>query len=189
MRNCEQTKGQDLLEHGRSVREHYFALLDHLEGQVSLHGRDNWRLPAWVDQYAAELLADQPARHQMDRYLTLHDGGKWQVKVVSEDGRAHFPGHADASMRAYLDAAGEHADPLVAELIRTDMDAHLLKADGIEEFASRPTASGLLLAALAEIHSNAAMFGGIDSTSFKIKAKHLASKGRRVLEARFPAQS
>lgn len=63
-----------------------------------------------------------------------------------------------------------------------DMDAHLLKADGLAEFASRPQAIPLLLTALAEIHANAAMFGGLDSTSFKIKWKHLNKRGRQVLE-------
>ena len=64
-----------------------------------------------------------------------------------------------------------------------DMDIHLLKADGIEEFASRPEAATLLLTSLAEIHSNAAMFGGIDSTSFKIKWKHINKRGKKIIEA------
>ncbi len=36
---------------------------------------------------------------------------------------------------------------------------------------------------MAEVHSNAAMFGGTDSDSFKIKAKHLNKRGRQVLAA------
>ena len=62
-----------------------------------------------------------------------------------------------------------------------DMDAHLLKSDGVAEFAARPQATALLLTALAEVHSNAAMFGGADSDSFKIKAKHLDRRGGQVM--------
>ncbi len=72
---------------------------------------------------------------------------------------------------------------MAARLMGMDMDAHLLKADGIQEFADRPEAVTLLLTSLAEVHSNAAMFGGVDSDSFKIKAKHLEKRGRQVVAA------
>ena len=61
-----------------------------------------------------------------------------------------------------------------------DMDIHLLKAVGVEEFASRPEAATLLLTGLAEVHSNAAMFGGISSTSFKIKWKQIDRRGKAI---------
>ena len=48
-----------------------------------------------------------------------------------------------------------------------DMDVHTLKSEGIEEFAQRPEAASLLLTGLCEIHSNAQMFGGMESTGFK----------------------
>ena len=60
------------------------------------------------------------------------------------------------------------------------MDLHLLKACDMEEFASRPEAVSLLIVALAEVHSNAEMFGGMDSTSFKIKWKHLNQRGKSL---------
>jgi hypothetical protein len=40
----------------------------------------------------------------------------------------------------------------------------------------------LLLTGLCELHSNAQMFGGIDSTSFKIKFKQLERLGKKVIE-------
>jgi hypothetical protein len=67
-----------------------------------------------------------------------------------------------------------------------DMDAHMLKADDIAEFATRPDAITLLVTAVAEVHSNALMFGGLDSDGFKIKAKHLDKKGRQVIALMFP---
>jgi len=62
-----------------------------------------------------------------------------------------------------------------------DMDVHLLKDAGVDGFSSRPEAATLLLTALAEIHSNAEMFGGIESTSFKIKWKQLNRRGKKIL--------
>lgn len=62
-----------------------------------------------------------------------------------------------------------------------DMDIHLLKADGVPEFTARPQAAALLLTGLAEVHANAAMFGGIESTSFKIKWKQIDKRGRQII--------
>lgn len=38
-----------------------------------------------------------------------------------------------------------------------------------------------LIAGLSEIHANASMFGGIDSTSFKIKWKQISKRGKKIL--------
>jgi hypothetical protein len=70
----------------------------------------------------------------------------------------------------------------VADLIGMDMDVHLLKAEDIPEFVARPQAAALLLTALAEIHANAAMFGGTESTSFKIKLKHIERRGKQIIQ-------
>ncbi|MNC77597.1 hypothetical protein D3C75_1295840 [compost metagenome] len=61
------------------------------------------------------------------------------------------------------------------------MDIHLLKDEGIAEFAKRQEAATLLLTGLAEVHSNARMFGGLDSTSFKIKWKHIDKRGKKIV--------
>ena len=182
MMDCDQTKGQNVLQHGRSVREHYFMILEHLAGNVDLSTTSNWKLPEWVDTYREQILASLPSRYVMDRYLTLHDSGKPAVREVDEDGRVHFPDHAASSERTYRETFGEETNETVAYLIAHDMDAHMLKAAGIEEFAKQPTATAQLLAALAEVTSNAAMFGGIDSTSFKIKFKQIDQRGRAMMK-------
>lgn len=46
---------------------------------------------------------------------------------------------------------------------------------------SLKTRMTLLVTALAELHSNAAMFGGIESTSFKIKWKKLDKLGKKLI--------
>ena len=195
MMGCEQTPGQDVLAHGRSVREHYRVLRAHLLGQLDLHQAPNWRLPAWVDTYAEQLSAHAGDPWIVDRYLTMHDCGKPRVATLDDQGRRRFPGHAEASARAYLDTyLGEHTGPegpadagrgrdqheQVADLIAHDMDIHLLKAAGVERFCANPHAVIHLLAGLAEVTANAAMFGGIDSTSFKIKYKQLNSRGNAI---------
>lgn len=104
--------------------------------------------------------------------------GKPFCRVVGEDGRQHFPDHAAVSARVYREAGGNEE---VAQLIAQDMDVHLLKDEGVAEFAKRPHARALLLTGLAEVHANASMFGGIESTSFKIKFKHLQKRGNAIL--------
>jgi hypothetical protein len=61
------------------------------------------------------------------------------------------------------------------------MDIHLLKSTGVDEFCKNPFAMTLLLTGLAEVHSNAQMFGGLDSTSFKIKFKSINQRGKQIL--------
>lgn len=185
MMDCEQTKGQNVIQHGRSVREHYFALLEHLEGNRNLSQTSNWIIPEWVDTYAEKILETLPDRYIMDRYLTLHDCGKPDVREVDEDGRVHFPDHAAASERAYRRAFGDKADETVAFLIANDMQVHMLKAADIPEFAKQKTAIAQLLAALAEVTSNAGMFGGVDSTSFKIKYKQINQRGKALIKLMF----
>lgn len=183
MMDTEQTHGQDVLAHGRSVREHYFALLEHLHGTRDLSAHENWRIPAWVNTHAAQLRAALPPRHVMDRYLTLHDCGKPRVLTVTDDGRRQFPGHAAASEAVYRETFAGEADETVAALIAGDMDIHLLRADEVPAFIARPTALAHLLAGLAELTSNAAMFGGVHSDGFKAKFKRLDQRGRAICRA------
>ncbi len=92
-------------------------------------------------------------------------------------GKQHFPNHAAVTSSLWLSLTGEQD---VARLMGMDMDIHLLKGDGVPEFAIRPEAATLLLTGLAEVHANAAMFGGIESTSFKMKFKHLKRRGNAI---------
>lgn len=182
---CAQAPGQNVLEHGASVREHYRALLDHLEGRVDLGGCGNWKLPTWLEEYGPQLLAAQAPYPLVDRYLSIHDCGKPAVLVVDVDGRRHFPDHSASSVRTYRRAYKEHASDQVADMIANDLRIHTLKADGVAEFAALPDAATHLLAGLAELTSNAAMFGGVDSTGFKIKFKALTSRGNAICRLLF----
>lgn len=98
---------------------------------------------------------------------------------IDENNKRHFPNHANISEQTWLSIGGSKE---VANLIRMDMDIHLLKAEGIAEFSSRPEWATLILTGIAEVHANAEMFGGFDSVSFKIKAKHIEKRLKQILK-------
>ncbi|CAH1690027.1 conserved hypothetical protein [Hyphomicrobiales bacterium] len=175
MRSCEQMPGLSVLAHGEMVAERYSELVGFLRDGKPL--TSEWRLPDWIHDpiILTRLLPDD----LMAEYHVFHDCGKPACLVIDEEGKRRFPNHAQVSKDIWLSLGG---DERVGELIGMDMDAHLLRDEGLAEFAARPQAIPLLLTALAEISSNAEMFGGIESTSFKIKAKALAKRGKAVLK-------
>lgn len=174
MRGCYQSPNLTILAHGIQVRDYYRDLIRHLKtGQPT---RYSWRLPDWISD--PRILNRLPEDRVMARYHLFHDCGKPFVRTIDEHGRQHFPDHARASAKAWAAAGG---DPEIGRLIAMDMDIHLLKDAGVPEFAARPEAIGLLLTGLAEIHANAAMFGGQDSISFKSKWKQIDRRGRAIL--------
>jgi hypothetical protein len=176
MRACEQMPGLSVLAHGEMVAN-YFNDLEAIVRRGE-EPKYEWRLPEWVGD--ERLWSRLASRTILARYQLFHDAGKPFCRIVDEDGRQHFPDHARVSKEVWL-SLGEC--PEVGELIGMDMDIHLLKDDGVAEFAKRPQASSLLLTGLSEIHANASMFGGIDSTSFKIKWKHINQRGKAILRA------
>jgi hypothetical protein len=178
MKACEQTKGMNVLEHGELVRNYYHDLFFHLyEEDTSLSYE--WKLPDWVYENKKFIIDNLVNDYIMQEYLIMHDCGKPYCKVVDEEGKQHFPDHATISYLTYIRLYPEKRT--IAELIKHDMDVHCLKSEGLEEFSKNPLAISLLIAGLCEIHANASMFGGIDSTSFKIKWKQIDRKGKQIL--------
>ena len=174
MKNTPQTDTQSVWEHGVSVRNYLFDLLDHLRNGVPL--KHEWRLPDWINDPI--LLENLPDDKTLELYTIYHDCGKPYCIEYDDQGRKHFPDHANVSYKIFQ----EHFDNQVAaDLIRRDMDFHLLKADGLQKFSEYQYCTTLILSALSEIHSNSTMFGGKDSTSFKIKWKHSNKRGKQVL--------
>lgn len=176
MTACNQMEGLSVLGHGDMVWDRYRELVAHLRDGAPL--QTEWRLPDWIsDPKVLERLLDD---HVMELYTTYHDCGKPRCLQVDQDGKRHFPDHAAMSRQTWLDVGGTQE---VAELIGLDMEVHLLKDAGVAEFAKRSQAIALLLTALSEIHANASMFGGVDSTSFKIKWKQVDKRGRATIKA------
>lgn len=175
METCEQTPGLSVLAHGQSVWAYYQDLIQHLTTGSAL--QYEWRLPEWV--YDPKILAQQLDEATLRDYMVFHDCGKPYCRTVDQEGRQHFPNHAQVSEQTWLSVGGNKE---VASLMGMDMDIHLLKGDGVASFAKRKEAATLLLVGLSEIHSNASMFGGIQSTSFKMKWKHLNRRGKAIVQ-------
>lgn len=191
MENCNQSPGQTILAHGWSVREHFFTLLDHLNDDINLHQSTSWRLPAWIDDYADNLRADIDP-YLADRYTIIHDCGKPFAMSTDDSGNQHFAGHAKISAETWTKFSaitGPGADDrAIIDMIASDMDFHTIGSPTgpdttFVEFVANPHAATLMLAGLAALHANAAIFGGVDSTSFKIKFKRINKRGRAVCEA------
>lgn len=173
MLECDQTSGMNMMEHGASVYAYFADLRRHALTGANLELE--WKLPAWAtDRKLWDAIYDIDT---MQEYQLFHDCGKPFCRVIDDDGKSHFPNHAEVSEQIWTEIGGSL---ITARLIGMDMDIHLLKDINVEEFAKRPEAASLLLTGLAEIHSNAAMFGGMDSTSFKIKWKHINKRGNRI---------
>lgn len=176
MQGCPQTPTQSVLEHGLSVWEWTDDLLQYLKTGTSL--QKDWILPDWVDTYRDLICQRLYPEDVIQQYTIFHDCGKPLCRVVDEDGKQHFPDHANVSADLWYSISG---DPVVSDLIRYDMDIHTLSSEDVSSFSIRPSAVTNLLVGLAEIHSNAQMFGGVSSTSFKIKYKKISQRGKQIL--------
>jgi hypothetical protein len=194
MHTCEQTKGQTVFQHGESVWEYTQDLLQPIQTK-------EWKLPDWFHQFGDQLRSSLHPIDIIEKYTRYHDIGKPLCRTVDPDGRVHFPNHADVSREAYLQATG---DLITANLIGWDMCIHSEKSEEIAlrlnggyfagadkgwEKGYRPwtkqDACTLLIAALAELHSNARLFGGTSSTSFKIKFKQIDKRGKQICKFYF----
>lgn len=179
MKDCAQTNTQSVYEHGISVRDHVFQLIDYLKtGTIS----DGWRLPDWLTQYRTQILESLCPLNIIEEYTIYHDCGKPYCITTDEAGRRHFPNHAYVSAKTWEEVGG-HTQ--AQKLISMDMVVHTMKAPDIDEFIKNPEATTLLLTALAEVHSNARMFGGTDSDSFKIKWKQIDKRGKAICQKLF----
>ena len=175
MLRCEQTKGQTVYQHGVSVNQHYQELI------AAKLLPDGWRIPSFVVNYKDQIFANLHPNEIVSMYLLYHDCGKPFCREVDSEGKVHFPNHAEVSKRMFLEAGG---DSVAANLIGWDMVLHTSNAEEIQNYCENvwtvKDACTLLLAALSELHSNAKMFGGIESTSFKCKWKNLERRGKQI---------
>lgn len=179
MQACLQTDTQSVYQHGLSVKEHIFDLISFLKTN---HIGQGWRLPTWMSEYREQLLAALLSEDIIEEYTIFHDCGKPYCLAIDEMGRRHFPNHSEMSHQTWQTVS---TNQTVANLIRWDMKIHTIKADEIEEFIQHPEAVTLLLAGLAEVHSNSKLFGGLESTSFKIKWKQIDKRGRAICQKLF----
>lgn len=164
MEACEQTPGLSVLEHGQDVYQSFCELVSELEAGVGPTVLQN----LW--ESLRERLVDPGT---VWRYQVFHDCGKPEC---ARDG--HFPEHALHSANQWGVLYPE--DRVVYDLMKYDMAFHTMNATEAAAFWKNPLAPTLYVTAWAEIRANAAMFGGEDSTSFKIKRKKLERAGRAL---------
>lgn len=171
MKECPQNSNQSVWCHGVAVRDKFEKLVN--------YETTGFRLPEW---FFKPLVSRIHSRSIWEQYTLFHDCGKPTCRTVDNEGRVHFPDHAKVSRQTWEAAGG---CPVVARLIGWDMCVHTSSAEEIELLCQEWTeadAATLILAALAEIHANAEMFGGIESVSFKSKWKTIDRRGRQIVK-------
>jgi hypothetical protein len=177
---CEQIKGLSVLDHGLMVRDYLFDLIGFLRDGKGYSKQ--WRFPEWLFSHSKDIANSLLDDYTLEKYTIFHDCGKPFCKTVDQDGKTHFPNHAEKSYEVWKSISD---DKQVAELIRNDMFVHTMKAENVPEFCQKKEAVSLLLTGLAEVHANAHMFGGLNSDSFKIKWKQLDKRGRAICKFLF----
>lgn len=176
MKATKQAKEQTMIQHGLSVWKYYLNLLN---GDT-----EGFRLPQWWIDHQEDILANLHSYKTIKHYTIWHDIGKPHCRTVDEDGKQHFPNHAEKSKEIWDDIFPNRK--IESNLIASDMDFHTLKFEEIiEKHTDIRDICTLMLAALAELHSNASMFGGIESDSFKIKFKKLEKLGKKICDKLF----
>ena len=179
MQRCPQTDTQSVYQHGVSVRDHLLQLIHYLDsGEIS----GEWKLPDWIKHYQLQIKSALLPKEVIEEYAVFHDCGKPYCLTLDEQGKRHFPNHTQVSAQTWVRADGNQQ---IAKLIEMDMTIHTIKAEGLDDFIKHPEAITLLLAGLAEVHSNAKMFGGIESESFKIKWSQINRRGKAICQKLF----
>lgn len=185
MKATPQGETQNAWTHGQSTAQWFRFLRVCLNGQrPARYPETSWPLktPRWWGELAAHLRSF-PAAHVLDTYLLWHDCGKPLVMTRDEQGRLHYPSHAEAS-GALWRALNENSPQTecIASLMEHDMCAHRLTPEDVDTLAAHPHGPALLIAALAQLHANARpLFGGFESDSFKAKFKKFDRKGGALM--------
>ncbi len=172
MLNCYQFRDVNMYGHGMMVHKAYHKLIAQLDG-----GEIVVDLPPLVQEIydkTKHLLIED-----LFMYHVFHDCGKPSCLDIDAEGKKHYPNHAECSKQQYVRIFGENGT--VPELIGMDMDFHTKSGQELIDLWKSPLAPTLYFTAWAEIIANASMFGGFESTSFKIKKKRLIQAGKKYV--------
>lgn len=173
MKNTPQTNELNVLQHGISVWKYYRKIID--------GATHNMKLPPWFLENRDKLLSNIHERNMIRTYTIMHDLGKTQCIMYDENGKRHFPNHAEVSQTIWNNEV--QGNPIIGQLIGLDMIFHTETAEEIlARNLDQKTLNTLMISALAELHANAEMFGGINSESFCIKYKRLNNRAKRILK-------
>jgi hypothetical protein len=178
MKQCEQFTGMSVYEHGILVSEWLSDLYENTHSQKPL--RKQWRESKWIGN---KLLIEKLLPFKiLETYAKMHDAGKPYCRTVDDQGRQHFPNHAEVSKNVWNEVSEDTPESrIVGDLIGMDMMAHTVRGEELQAFAKHPYAPSLLYTAFAEVHSNASWLNALDSDSFKIKIKQLDKVAKAIL--------
>jgi len=181
MQNCNQADNFSVLDHGKLVNQYYIDLVNHLKNSTPLEY--NWKLPNWIYENKEDIVSNLYDVDIMTEYQVYHDCGKSYSLEIDENGRRHFPNHAQVSYGVYMQLFN---NPVVGELILHDMDIHTFSSEEISELCNTKDKNflySLLLTSLSELHANAnVLFGGLESINFKIKYKQIDKRGKQIIK-------
>lgn len=175
MENCFQTENQSVYEHGISVWFYFQELLKILE---TGENPEEYKIPDWFLTYRQILRSSLLPLNIIKEYVVFHDVSKPFCRIVDENGKQHFPNHAELSGRIWREAGGNEQ---VARLMEMDMLIHTIKDKDIANFSQNKEWATLLVVGLSEIISNSQLFGGYNSNSFKIKFKQIDRRGKALM--------
>lgn len=180
MRNTYQFQNIDMLQHGEMVFNEYQKLMNAIKNKDEGYFKEIGFSFDW--EFIDNLYENQYDMETMQSYQIYHDCGKHLSKTIDENGKIHYPNHAQHSSDLY----GQYFDnPIAQDLILKDLNFHTFKCEQMNQWLeeeNKKTLASLYLTAWSEILANASMFGGIDSDSFKIKRKRLIQHGKKLKE-------
>lgn len=149
-------------DHGLAVHEWYNVLCDN---------------PSIIEIPEVEEWFRYYQKIDLFKYHYNHDISKPYVIEYDEKGNPHYPNHSYHSHLLYIQRYGHDE---YADMILHDMDFHKKRGNELDNVWKLPYSSHLYATAWAEIYANSELFGGLDSTSFKIKRKQLVKALKRI---------
>lgn len=135
-----------------------------------------------IEIFLEKIKIESQILHDILTYCLYHDCGKPFCRTVDCNGKAHFLNHETVSYKKWIEVGGSK---FIGDLILYDMALHRSTVKDLDDMfdnLSKVQWSILIMSAFSEIHSNAEMFGGIDSISFKIKFKKVFKNVKHILK-------
>lgn len=178
MMNTPQSSAQTVFEHGVAVFKNTIKILSYI---IKNQKPEGFVIPDWLTDNKTEIGGNLHELQTIIEYTLYHDCGK-PLCLTVEEGKNHFPNHAEVSKELFLKTTGKET---IANLIGWDMAFHSKTAEEFTDLFqvwTKADAYTFAIVGLAEVHANADLFGGIESTSFKIKLKHLCKRAKQTLK-------
>lgn len=184
MKTTNQTEGQTVYQHGKDVSERQKELFEYFLYDIAL--KNQYRNSIIFRDLNIKLLIKKNIESKklwkIYTYGLYHDCGKYLCQNRDEKGQ-HFPNHENVSYKLWME---EEKDEFIGELIKNDMIIHRSNKIELEQNIKNMDKDKkliLIITSIAEIHSNAEMFGGINTENFKIKFGKLEKNIKTIIKS------